>query len=215
MIKPLRILGNIEGVSYLLLLGVAMPLKYFYDIPEAVKVTGMAHGVLFIAYCILLVLCMRKFNWSIGFGAFLFMASLIPFGTFVTDRKLKEIAVSYISRIEKKEKKRARDITVVCPNIIIKLSEDGFSSLNAEERNVLFELCENLATNTHNWHKNEVKALEAAFSDQSTYNILEMRNNQMMRINQAEALVSLKNIKSASIVSGMNAAREIGESFGD
>ncbi len=91
MIKNLRILGNLEGVSYLLLLGVAMPLKYFYDTPEAVKITGMAHGVLFIAYCILLAVCMRKFKWSLRFGAYLFVATLIPFGTFVTDRKLKEI----------------------------------------------------------------------------------------------------------------------------
>ena len=90
MIKILRILGNIEGVSYLLLLGVAMPLKYFYDTPEAVRVTGMAHGLLFVAYCLLLALCMRKFKWSFGFGVYLFVATLIPFGTFVTDRKLKE-----------------------------------------------------------------------------------------------------------------------------
>ena len=94
MIRNLRILGNLEGVSYLLLLGVAMPLKYFYDTPEAVKVTGMVHGVLFIAYCILLALCMRKFKWSLGFGVYLFVATLIPFDTFVTDRKLKKIATA-------------------------------------------------------------------------------------------------------------------------
>ena len=92
MIKILRILGNIEGVSYLLLLGVAMPLKYFFDIPIAVKITGMAHGVLFIAYCILLLQCMLKFNWSLRFGTYLFLATLIPFGTFVSDRKLKDIS---------------------------------------------------------------------------------------------------------------------------
>lgn len=92
MIKFLRILGNIEGVSYLLLLGVAMPLKYFYDTPIAVKITGMTHGVLFIAYCILLALCMRRFQWTRNFGAYLFVAALIPFGTFVTDRKLKNIS---------------------------------------------------------------------------------------------------------------------------
>lgn len=92
MIKILRILGNIEGVSYLLLLGVAMPLKYFFDIPIAVKITGMAHGVLFIAYCILLLPCMLKFNWSLRFGTYLFLATLIPFGTFVSDRKLKDIS---------------------------------------------------------------------------------------------------------------------------
>ena len=90
MIKPLRILGNIEGVSYLLLLGVAMPMKYYFEMPMAVKIVGMAHGVLFVAYCLLLALCMKGFNWTLKFGAYLFIATLIPFGTFVTDRKLRD-----------------------------------------------------------------------------------------------------------------------------
>ena len=90
MIKPLRILGNIEGVSYLLLLGVAMPMKYYFEMPMAVKIVGMAHGVLFVAYCLLLALCMKSFNWPLKFGAYLFIATLIPFGTFVTDRKLRD-----------------------------------------------------------------------------------------------------------------------------
>ena len=91
MIRTLRILGNIEGVSYLLLLGVAMPLKYAFDLPLAVKVVGMAHGVLFLAYCALLFPCMSKYKWKLGFGLYLFVATLIPFGTFVTDRKLKRL----------------------------------------------------------------------------------------------------------------------------
>ena len=90
MIKTLRILGNIEGISYLLLLGVAMPMKYYFDIPTAVKITGMAHGVLFVAYCLLLAVCMKKFAWTLKFGVYLFIATLIPFGTFVTDRKLRD-----------------------------------------------------------------------------------------------------------------------------
>jgi|TARA_A200000113_G_scaffold214612_1_gene218104 integral membrane protein len=90
MIKPLRILGNIEGVSYLLLLGVAMPMKYYFEMPMAVKIVGMAHGVLFVAYCVLLAFCLKRFNWSLKFGAYLFIATLIPFGTFVTDRKLRD-----------------------------------------------------------------------------------------------------------------------------
>ena len=89
MIRNLRIIGNIEGVSYLILLFIAMPLKYAYDMPMAVKITGMAHGVLFVAYCMVLALCMKKFRWKLGFGVYLFIATLIPFGTFVTDRKLK------------------------------------------------------------------------------------------------------------------------------
>ena len=90
MIKNLRILGNIEGISYLVLLGVAMPLKYSFGFPEAVKIVGMAHGLLFIAYCLLLAVCMKKFTWKLGFGIYLFIATLIPFGTFVTDRKLRK-----------------------------------------------------------------------------------------------------------------------------
>ncbi|MBT5717277.1 MAG: DUF3817 domain-containing protein [Opitutae bacterium] len=90
MIKILRILGNIEGISYLLLLGVAMPMKYYFEMPIAVKIVGMAHGVLFVAYCLLLAACMKKFNWTLKFGAYLFIATLIPFGTFATDRKLRK-----------------------------------------------------------------------------------------------------------------------------
>lgn len=92
MIKNLRILGNVEGISYLVLLGIAMPMKYLMEIPEAVKIVGMAHGVLFLAYCLQLLLCMKNFKWKFGFGAYLFVATLIPFGTFVTDRKLKNLS---------------------------------------------------------------------------------------------------------------------------
>ena len=89
MIRNLRLIGNIEGVSYLILLFIAMPLKYAYDMPMAVKITGMAHGLLFVAYCLLLAICMKRFSWKLSFGINLFVATLIPFGTFVTDRKLK------------------------------------------------------------------------------------------------------------------------------
>jgi len=93
-IYSLRLLGNIEGISYLLLLGIAMPMKYFFGFPMAVKIVGMAHGVLFIAYCLLLALQMRANKWNLLFGIYLFVATLIPFGTFVTDRKLAEISAS-------------------------------------------------------------------------------------------------------------------------
>ena len=91
-IYSLRLLGNIEGISYLLLLGIAMPMKYFFGFPMAVKIVGMAHGVLFIAYCLLLAMQMRMNKWNLLFGIYLFVATLIPFGTFVTDRKLAKIS---------------------------------------------------------------------------------------------------------------------------
>ena len=93
-IYSLRLLGNIEGISYLLLLGIAMPLKYFFGFPMAVKIVGMAHGVLFIAYCLLLALQMKANKWNLLFGIYLFVATLIPFGTFVTDRKLRTLEVT-------------------------------------------------------------------------------------------------------------------------
>lgn len=91
-IYSLRLLGNIEGISYLLLLGIAMPMKYFFGFPMAVKIVGMAHGVLFIAYCLLLALQMRANKWNLLFSIYLFVATLIPFGTFVTDRKLAKLS---------------------------------------------------------------------------------------------------------------------------
>ena len=93
-IQTLRILGNIEGISYLLLLGIAMPMKYFFGFPMAVKIVGMAHGVLFIAYCLLLALQMKANKWNLLFGIYLFVATLIPFGTFVTDRRLAKISAN-------------------------------------------------------------------------------------------------------------------------
>ena len=93
-IYSLRLLGNIEGISYLLLLGIAMPMKYFFGFPMAVKIVGMAHGVLFIAYCLLLALQMRANKWNLLFGVYLFVATLIPFGTFVTDRRLAKISAN-------------------------------------------------------------------------------------------------------------------------
>jgi len=90
-LRFLRILGNIEGVSYLILLGLAMPLKYIWGYPMAVKIVGMAHGVLFVAYCMYLLPCMKIHRLSFKFGIVLFIATLIPYGTFVTDRKLKTL----------------------------------------------------------------------------------------------------------------------------
>ena len=77
-----------EGISFLLLLGIAMPIKYGLGIPEPVKVVGWAHGVLFIAYCILLVQAALACNWTLARTFLGFLASLLPFGPFIFDRKL-------------------------------------------------------------------------------------------------------------------------------
>ena len=98
ILKRFRTIGLIEGISYLVLLFVAMPLKYFYGMPEAVKVVGMTHGMLFIAYIVLLAMAVEKYNWNIRYALILFVASLIPFGTFYTDKKLKVLEEMLESR---------------------------------------------------------------------------------------------------------------------
>ena len=89
VVGRLRLVGLLEGISYLLLMGVAMPLKYLAGMPMAVKYTGWAHGLLFIAYCYLLFQAMSERSWSLGKSFWLFVASLVPFGTFIADKKLK------------------------------------------------------------------------------------------------------------------------------
>ena len=79
----------VEGISYLILLGVAMPLKYFAGLPEVVKYTGWAHGVLFVLYMVLLLMVWIQYRWSFGKVVLAFAASLLPFGTFALDGKLK------------------------------------------------------------------------------------------------------------------------------
>lgn len=83
----LRLIGFLEGISYLVLLGIAMPLKYLYDLPQAVRHVGMAHGVLFIAYVGWVLWVANERSWT-GKKTFLsLLASLIPFGTFYADAK--------------------------------------------------------------------------------------------------------------------------------
>lgn len=71
-----------EGISYLLLVFIAMPLKYFFDYPLAVKYTGWAHGVLFVGFCAYLPLLMWRDRWSFWRAFRAFLLSLVPFGTF-------------------------------------------------------------------------------------------------------------------------------------
>jgi integral membrane protein len=75
-------MAHIEGVSYLILLFVAMPLKYFAGIPEVVKYTGWAHGVLFVAFCAFLPFLLWSAKWKFLRVVRAFILSLIPFGTF-------------------------------------------------------------------------------------------------------------------------------------
>jgi integral membrane protein len=86
--KAFRIIAFLEGVSFLILLFIAMPLKYMADMPLPVRIAGMAHGVLFIAYVFYLMLVRSQKNWSILKTLIAFAASLLPFGTFILDAKV-------------------------------------------------------------------------------------------------------------------------------
>ncbi|PWJ56842.1 integral membrane protein [Dyadobacter jejuensis] len=82
-----RIIAFLEGCSFLILLGIAMPLKYLLGKPEAVRMVGMAHGVLFVLFALLLLQVTIEKGWSIKKAVLSFLSSLVPFGTFYADAK--------------------------------------------------------------------------------------------------------------------------------
>lgn len=84
----LRCIAFVEGLSYLLLLFVAMPLKYLADLPLAVRIVGSLHGALFLWLAWLTWRVMRERGRPVSFGARVAVAALIPFGTFYLDREL-------------------------------------------------------------------------------------------------------------------------------
>ena len=86
----LRFLGYAEAISWILLLFIAMPLKYIWAQPLMVKYVGWIHGILFILYCIHLLLVKIKLNWSSGKMITGGIAAFFPFGTLWFDRKIKE-----------------------------------------------------------------------------------------------------------------------------
>ena len=87
MVNFLRLVGFLEGASYILLLFLAMPLKYWAGEEQYVKLLGMPHGLLFITYILLVYLLKNNQNWSNKTLAVLLTASIIPFGTFYVDWK--------------------------------------------------------------------------------------------------------------------------------
>lgn len=87
-IESLRRVGKVEGVSFLVLLGIAMPLKYLAGWPLAVKIVGWAHGVLFVAFVIALARAKLRANLTLMQTLMVFIAALLPFGPFLIDRRL-------------------------------------------------------------------------------------------------------------------------------
>ena len=87
-IDDLRRVGKLEAISFLVLLGVGMPLKYLAGLPLAVKLCGWAHGLLFVWLVISLWLARREAGLSARQVLTVFLAALLPFGPFVIDRHL-------------------------------------------------------------------------------------------------------------------------------
>ncbi len=86
-IKIFRILSYLEAISFLVLLGIAMPLKYMFDMPEYVRVVGMAHGLLFVLYIIGAYYLYETLNWKFKVLAIFVICSILPFGPFYADKK--------------------------------------------------------------------------------------------------------------------------------
>lgn len=89
-IKSLRLIGIAEGFSFLILLLIAMPLKYWMGWPLAVKYVGWAHGLLFILYIIAVFAAVKAMNWGFKGVAVALIASLLPAGTLVLDKSWKK-----------------------------------------------------------------------------------------------------------------------------
>ena len=91
-IGRLRIISMIEAISYLILLFIAMPMKYIWGEPMAVRIVGMAHGVLFCLFCTALLNAMLTQKWNLIPPALIFLASLIPFAPIWVEKWLKKQA---------------------------------------------------------------------------------------------------------------------------
>lgn len=90
MIKLYRGIAIIEGISYLILLFIAMPLKYFFNIAEAVKYFGWIHGVLFLVFMVIFIITSIQYKWSIKRMLIYLIASVLPFVPFYLDKGLKK-----------------------------------------------------------------------------------------------------------------------------
>jgi integral membrane protein len=90
LLHRFRVIGIAEGISFLILLLVAMPLKYLFHFPQAVKVFGWVHGALFVGYVWFAFEMYGNFKKSFGWFIRSFIAAFLPGGTFYTDRDLKK-----------------------------------------------------------------------------------------------------------------------------
>lgn len=86
-INIFRVVAFLEGLSYILLLFVATPIKYIFGEPQYVKLLGMPHGLLFVGYITLAFIIKSDFKWTTKEFFIVLLAAIIPFGTFYIDKK--------------------------------------------------------------------------------------------------------------------------------
>ena len=89
--EKFRVIAKVEGISFLVLLFIAMPLKYMAGILIATKIVGMIHGALWMGYLWFQYEASKEEKWGVKFNIFAFIMSVVPFGTFYLDKKLKEL----------------------------------------------------------------------------------------------------------------------------
>ena len=82
-----RLISFLEGISYLLLLFIAVPIKYFQGDESYVKILGMPQGIIFMSYIVLAIVIQNQMKWSLKTLGIIGLASVIPFGTFYVDKK--------------------------------------------------------------------------------------------------------------------------------
>ncbi|WP_111307128.1 DUF3817 domain-containing protein [Confluentibacter sediminis] len=86
LLNIFRAIAFLEGISYILLLFIATPIKYFAEDPQYVKLLGMPHGLLFITYIVLAIMLKSELKWNTKQFTTILLAAIIPFGTFYIDK---------------------------------------------------------------------------------------------------------------------------------
>ncbi len=89
-----RFIGVLEGSSLLILLFIAMPLKYWFGMANAVTIVGTLHGYIFLAYIFAVIYMMFAIKWPFRFTIGALLSAFIPFGNFILDRRLKNLKMN-------------------------------------------------------------------------------------------------------------------------
>ena len=87
-LQKFRLINKIEGISFIILLFIAMPLKYSFGYPMATKIVGMLHGILVFAFIYQIIEAKKEAGFTLKETALYSILSLIPFGSFYTDKLL-------------------------------------------------------------------------------------------------------------------------------